>query len=130
MRPPNLTGPPKSINALHSNSSSSSSSSSTTPQSKSFSVLTMEKGGFESYNCSGHGKPLIISLRKCPHQGSYSRDALDVTDTMSLQKKLAHSTTLRIVGILVLCCLNMYLVSAMIVSTVNGKVSSAHNGGN
>ena len=36
----------------------------------------------------------------------------------------------RIVGILVLCCVNMYLRSAMIVSTVNGKVSSAHNGGN
>ena len=36
----------------------------------------------------------------------------------------------RIVGIVVLCCLNMDLGSAMIVSTVNAKVSSDHNGGN
>ena len=69
MRPPNLMGPTQSINALQSNSSSSTSSfsSSTTPQPKSFSVLTMEKGGFESYNYSGHGKPLIISSSKYPH---------------------------------------------------------------
>ena len=36
----------------------------------------------------------------------------------------------RIVGIMVLYCFNMDLRSAMIVSTVNAKVSSDHNGGN
>ena len=64
MRPPNLMGPTQ----IHQRSS----------QQlfffyfffffhKSFSVLTLEKGGFESYNYSGHGKPLIISSSKFPH---------------------------------------------------------------